>query len=998
MCPYSLVLQESAPYTFAMLLKSRLCRSVVSVLSLLSLAGAGVAEAQGTARRPAAAAQAATTPWLYRGSDVPQDPDWLFGELPNGLRYAVRKNGVPPRQVSIRIRMDVGSLYERPEESGYAHLLEHLVFRQSKYLAEGQAIPTWQRLGAGFGSDTNAETTPTQTVFKLDLPDATPAALDESFKLLSGMMIAPTLSEANIRTEVPIVLSEMRERGGTAQRVADANRATLYAGQPLADHSPIGTVKTLEAANQASVRAFHARWYRPESAVIVAAGDIDPAQLAALTKKYFSDWPTSGPATPAPSFGDPKAPKGSAGAKGGAAPVGETQVLVEPDLPRGITYAVLRPWRPVNDTIAYNQGLMIDRLGLAIINRRLEQRARAGGSFLFAQVDQQDVNRSVDGTFVSITPIGDDWQAALKDVRAVIAEAQATLPTKEEIAREVADMNVAYESMVEQKALLPGSKVADDIVSAVDIRETVASPEVVLDILRRTVPMYTPQAVRQHTRQLFSGTVTRAIYVTPNKADGDSLALRKALSAPVLAGSTVRTNVADISFAKLPPLGQPGKAVATPTGLLAIEQVDLGNGVKALIWPTKDDPGRVTVKVRFGTGYRAFAPADAAYIALGDMALVSSGVGPLGQEELERITSGRKMGFEFKIDEEDFTFAANTRAADLDDQLYLFAAKFAAPRWDAQPLLRAKAAARLQYEAFSTSPQGVLERDLKFYQHGRDPRFGTPTPAEIEAATPERFRQVWQQVLQQGPIEVHVFGDFDRAKTLAALERTFGALPARAPLAPAATAPSALPAASTTPVVLTHRGDANQSAALVSWPTGGGMAGIHESRRLQILSDLFTNRLLAAMREKLGASYAPQVFSTWPLDLPGGGAVTALAQLQPQVVPEFYRIADEIAADLAAKPATPEELSLVIEPLRQQITRAYTSTAFFMGQIEGGTADPARYAAVRSIMTDYTQITPAEVQALAQRYLVRGKSWRLAVIPQGQTLATGAAGQGAAAR
>ena len=94
---------------------------------------------------PAAAGDA--TPWLYRGSDVPQDKEWVFGELPNGLRYAVRRNGVPPGQVSIRIRMDVGSLYEQENEKGYSHLLEHLVFRQSKYLGDGQAIPTWQRLG-----------------------------------------------------------------------------------------------------------------------------------------------------------------------------------------------------------------------------------------------------------------------------------------------------------------------------------------------------------------------------------------------------------------------------------------------------------------------------------------------------------------------------------------------------------------------------------------------------------------------------------------------------------------------------------------------------------------------------------------------------------------------------------------------------------------------------------------------------------------------------------
>src|SRR6516165_10835746 len=161
---------------------------------------------------PAPAKEA--VPWLYKGSDVPPDREWTFGTLSNGLRYAVRRNGVPPGQVSIRIRIDAGSLNENNQEQGFAHLLEHLLFRQSKYLGEAQAIPTWQRLGASFGNDTNAETTPTQTVFKLDLPNAIPASLDESFKLLSGMVTAPTLSEANIRTEVPIVLAEMRERGG----------------------------------------------------------------------------------------------------------------------------------------------------------------------------------------------------------------------------------------------------------------------------------------------------------------------------------------------------------------------------------------------------------------------------------------------------------------------------------------------------------------------------------------------------------------------------------------------------------------------------------------------------------------------------------------------------------------------------------------------------------------------------------------------------------------
>ena len=142
----------------------------------------------------------------------------------------------------------------------------------------------------------------------------------------------------------------------------------------------------------------------------------------------------------------------------------------------------------------------------------------------------------------------------------------------------------------------------------------------------------------------------------------------------------------------------------------------LANGVKALIWPTPEEPGRMTVKVRFGGGYRMFGAKDAANIALGDMALVSSGMGALGQEEIDRLSTGRKLGFEFKIEDASFEFSAETRPDDMADQLYLFAAKLAMPRWDVNPFLRAKAAARLQYDAYSSSPQGVLERDLRYLQ------------------------------------------------------------------------------------------------------------------------------------------------------------------------------------------------------------------------------------------------------------------------------------------
>jgi zinc protease len=935
------------------------------------------------------------TPWIYRGSDVPRDAEWLFGEMDNGLRYAVRKNGVPPGQVSIRVRVDAGSLHEMEDERGFAHLLEHLLFRESEHLGPGEAIPTWQRLGATFGSDTNAETSPTHTVFKLDLPNVNDAKLEESFKLLAGMIQKPVINRRNLAAEVPIVLAEKRERGGAAQRRAEASRETLFAGQRLATRSPIGTVETLTGARARAVAAFHRRWYRPQNTVISVAGDINPRILASLVEKYFGDWKVRGELVAAPDFGDPVAPAGADPRN----PVGEAAVIVEADLPRSFTFGVLRPWRPVQDTIAYNQGRLRDSLAQALINRRLESRARAGGSFLYAQVQQDDVSRSTDATFVSFAPLSDDWRTALRDVRGVIEDAISTPPTEEEIAREVAELEQIFTSSVAERAVMPGSRLADDIVNAVDIREAVASPETVLWVFNGMKDAITPEQLLRHTQDLFKGAVIRATYVTPAAGEASVDDLRTALREEVAPDPNARITASEVSFADLEPIGPRGSTEKTvPIGVHDIEMVSLSTGVRAIIWSNEAEPGRVAVKVRFGAGYRAFAEEDGPYIRLGEMALISSGLGEIGQEQLDRLATGRKMGFDFDITEGAFTFFAQTRPEDLRDQLYLFAAKLNTPRWDAPPVLRSKAAARLAYESYATSPAGVLGRDLENLLRNQDGRFVTPDLAAVDAITPERFREVWEPILAQGPIEVLMFGDFDREQGLAALEETFGALPPRGGLDPimaqrGSSFPDAAPDAGDVEV-LTHRGDANQAAAVIAWPSGAGVTGLRESRQLEILVQLFNNRLLDAMRERAGASYAPVARSVWPSDGVegfgrGGGRISALAQLQPRDVPIFFQEAERIASDLATTPPGADELERVTEPLRQYISRASTGNLFWMFQLEGSSQDPRRIELLRYLLSDYSRTTPEIMQQLAQKYFGGHAGFRVAVIPEGQSLAEG---------
>ena len=956
-----------------MRLSPRRSAASLSIIALLLSGAPLVAAPADTPQAAQGASQAQVRPWLYENSDVPIDPAWRFGTLSNGLRYAVRRNGVPPGQVSIRLRIDAGSLMERPDELGYAHYIEHLSMRGSRHVPDGESKRIWQRLGVTFGSDSNAQTTPTGTTYALDLPQATQASLSESMKILAGMMTDPNIVDGAVAAERAVVLAEKRESDGPQSRLSEASRLHFFAGQPLADHAPIGTVATLNAATAAKVEAFHNRWYRPENAVIAIAGDIDPALAEQVIKDNFASWRGVGPGADLPDFGAPDARQPA------------TRIFVEPGVPLGLTMAWLRPWKPRADTIVYNQDKLTDMLALQIVSRRLERAARAGGSFLQSSVDQQDVARSVDGTFLTIVPTGDDWEKALRDVRAIIEDAKAAPPSQAEIDREYAQLDTALAIGVENADTEPGSKQASDLVSAVDIRETTVSPQAAVDIFRAGRPAMTPQKILDSTRRLFTAGVFRALLVSGKTLPGADAKLAAAVAAPVKAAANVRLADKAVTMDDLPKFGPPGTVVSrVPVGLPGMESITFSNGVKLTLFANDVETEKVRVNVRFGHGQQAFSPTKPAPGWAADYALMASGIGALGQSELDELTNGRRIGMDFNIDDDAFELSALTRPADYKDQLRLFAAKLAAPGWDPAPIARVKTAAAVAYDALSRSPDAVIGRDLNWLLRDKDVRFRTPTRAEIDALTPQAFRAAWEPLLASGPIEVQIFGQVKAEEAIATVAATFGALPARpdAPV-PAANKAMRFPAHVETPVVLRHKGDKEQAAAALAWPTAGGFTLQKEARQLEILTQIFNDRLFDKLRSTEGAAYSPSVQNNWPFSFESGGYILVTSQVRPDRVAYFYDAVKQTAADLAKTPVSDDELQRAVAPMRQLLLRASTGNSFWMKQMAGSTQDPRYIDAMNAMSQDMLTVTPAQLQALAAKYLVPGKSWSAVVLPEG---------------
>ncbi len=917
------------------------------------------------------------TPWLYENSEIPVHKDWTFGELSNGLRYAVKKNRVPVGQVSIRVRVDAGSLHENDDELGYAHLVEHLAFRGSTYVKDGEAKRIWQRFGVSFGSDSNAQTTPTQTVYQLDIPNAGGDVFSESMKILSGMIRNPGLSEKAVAAEKLIVQAEKREGDGAQRRVSNAMRHHFFQGQRLSQRQTIGTVATLQKATASGLKAFHQRWYRPEKTVIVISGDVEPEIMASMIAQYFSDWRVEGQGAQQPDFGQPT-PNQDGTIDQIAA------VITEDDVPSSVTLLYARPWFLKADTIAYNEQLFINTIAELILNRRLESVARYSKDFWAANIDRDDISRSADATYLSIRPSTDDWEKAVKAVRSILQDAIETPPSQADIDREVQTYADAIKTYINSYPFENSSAQVDDIVRAVDIRESVAHPDTLAVVFNNMRAKFTQENILKATQNIFDAPVRRAVFVGSKRKNDTQTRLANALSALVSADSSARLADKPVDLDALPNLGQPGSLVdSVPIDEFGTEILRLSNGVRALIQPNKAEADQVRVLVRFGNGYQSVEPKDGAALWAGPLILQANGLGDLRQEQLDQLSISKRLSLNFGITNDAFEFTAATRPDDLEGQLHLIAAKISQPAWDSAPVNRIKLIIKQNEASANLSAQSVLRRDLDYLLKSKDLRWKSPQGKELDAFNADQFRKTWEPLLKEGPIEVIVFGDFERAKLITALEKTFGALAPREAKSPTLAAQTiSFPKANKSSDTLFHRGPKDQAAAVLGWPTGGGTDLIRNGRHLEILSSIVRDRLFERFRSEEAASYSPDVFSSWPKSFDQGGFILGFAQVQPKNVERFFAIAREIAQDLKAMPISPDELQRAVEPLKQRLERSSTGNSFWIREMKGVSFDRSVLQQLSTLYSDYINATPQDIQALAQQYLMNENMWTLQILPQ----------------
>ncbi|HEY8004968.1 MAG TPA: insulinase family protein, partial [Phenylobacterium sp.] len=458
-------------------------RVCLALAAALSLSTSGFALAVGLPHLPKFGSEAqpalkklAPGEWPQARSDVRADPDIRFGSLPNGMRYAIKRQAIPAGEAAIRLRFDAGSLMETDPQQGLAHFLEHMAFNGSKAVPEGEMVKILERHGLAFGADTNASTNFDQTVYKLDLPKTDDDTVDNSLKLLREAASELTIAPAAVDRERGVVLSEERASDSPGYRVYKSRLEYLLAGQLMPTREPIGKVDVLQKAPASLIADFYHHYYRPERATLIAVGDFDPAAMEAKIRARFGDWKADGPAGPEPALGKVQPRKLDA------------KLLVEPGAPLGLQVTWVRPPDVRPDSLAKRRADMIEQLGFAVLNRRLSAIGRSPQPpFIAAAAFKADQGHSAEVTMLNLIARPDGWRTALAAVDQEERRAVQYGVRQDELDREIAEVRAGAQAAVAGAATRRPAQIADEIVGSLGDQEVVTDPAQDLAIFESAV-------------------------------------------------------------------------------------------------------------------------------------------------------------------------------------------------------------------------------------------------------------------------------------------------------------------------------------------------------------------------------------------------------------------------------------------------------------------------------------------------------------------------------
>jgi len=205
-------------------------------------------------------------------------------DLDNGMHVILHQDNSAP-VVTVSVMYHVGAKDENPERTGFAHFFEHLLFEGTENIPRGE----WFNIVTSNGGSNNANTTDDRTYYYEVFPSN---SVELGLWMESERLLHPVINQVGVDTQNEVVKEEKRLRVDNqpyGNLLAEVKKR-MFKVHPYR-WATIGSMDHLDAATLEEFQAFNKKFYVPNNAVLVVAGDIDKPQLKKMIQDYFGPIP-----------------------------------------------------------------------------------------------------------------------------------------------------------------------------------------------------------------------------------------------------------------------------------------------------------------------------------------------------------------------------------------------------------------------------------------------------------------------------------------------------------------------------------------------------------------------------------------------------------------------------------------------------------------------------------------------------------------------------------
>jgi zinc protease len=205
-------------------------------------------------------------------------------DLNNGMHVILHQDNSAP-VVTTSVMYHVGAKDENPDRTGFAHFFEHLLFEGTKNIPKGE----WFTIVTSNGGSNNANTTDDRTYYYEVFPSNN---VELGLWMESERLLHPVINQDGVDTQNEVVKEEKRLRVDNSPygKFLEMIKLNMFKKHPYKG-TTIGKMEHLDAATLEEFQAFNAKFYVPNNAVLVVAGDINVAEVKVMIENYFGPIP-----------------------------------------------------------------------------------------------------------------------------------------------------------------------------------------------------------------------------------------------------------------------------------------------------------------------------------------------------------------------------------------------------------------------------------------------------------------------------------------------------------------------------------------------------------------------------------------------------------------------------------------------------------------------------------------------------------------------------------